>query len=62
LGKSNPGLAANLLAPERVCSYSHDGAEFKVGDDGSVLMADQVANALQRHGLRDALGCGADSI
>jgi hypothetical protein len=52
--KANPGLAVSLLAPEGVCSYSHDGAEFKVCDDGSVLVADHVATVLRCHGFRDA--------
>lgn len=53
---ANPGLAVSMLAPDGVCSYSHDGVEFKVGDNGLVLVADYVANALRSHGFRAATG------
>lgn len=51
---ANPGVAVRLIAPESVSSYSHDGAEFKVGDDRLVLVADHVATVLRCHGFRDA--------
>jgi hypothetical protein len=51
---ANPGIAISMLAPAGVTSYSHDGVEYKVGDDGLVLVADHVANALRCHGFRDA--------
>ena len=51
---ANPGLAVRLIAPESVSSYSHDGVEFKVGDDRLVLVAEHVATVLRCHGFRDA--------
>jgi hypothetical protein len=53
---ANPGLAVSLRAPAGVCSYSYEGTEFKVGDDGLVLVADHVANALRCHGFSHAPG------
>jgi hypothetical protein len=52
--EANPGIAVSMLAPDGVSSYSHDGVEYKVGDDRLVLVADHVASALRSHGFRMA--------
>jgi hypothetical protein len=54
--KVNPSVAIRLIAPENVTCYSHDGVEFKIGDDRLVLVADHVASVLRSHGFRDAAG------
>lgn len=43
-----------LIAPEGVSSFSHDGAEHKVGKDGSITVDDHVATVLRSHGFKDA--------
>ena len=43
-----------LIAPEGVSSFSHDGAEHKVGKDGSITVPDHVASVLRSHGFKDA--------
>jgi hypothetical protein len=53
---ANPGIAISMLAPNGVSSYSHDGVEYKVGDDHLVLVADHVASVLCSHGFQDAPG------
>lgn len=45
-----------LFAPEGVTSYSHQGHQFAVGDDGTIDVTDVVAGELRCHGFKDLVG------
>jgi hypothetical protein len=47
-------VVVRLIAPEGVSAYSFEGAEHKVGKDGSVTVTDHVASVLRSHGFKDA--------
>lgn len=40
-----------MQAPEDCTSFSHDGEEYEIGDDGTVEVPDAIAAELTSHGF-----------